>query len=89
MGEWADYVAHGERIAAALNHGGTYNVDPLHMAYALINAEVMTGTARWNKCPNCGTPYSSAKPGSNETTCSAKCWVAYQVYVTDSAQGWT
>jgi len=87
VASWEEHLGHGKLVAAALNEGGTYNVDPLHMAYALLNAEVLAGVATWAKCPNCGDPYNRAQEGSNETTCSQECWDSYLAYVTQEARG--
>ena len=83
MKTWEEHLDHGRLVAQALNEGGTYDVDPLHMAYALANAETLAGTAFWSKCPNCGNPYNGAQEGANDTTCSRACWDVYLAYVTN------
>lgn len=80
MASWEEHLGRGRLVAQALNEGGTYNVDPLHMAYALLNADILAGGPQWYKCANCGKPYSSAQ-GANETVCSMKCWDDYLAYV--------
>jgi hypothetical protein len=57
--------------------GGEYIT---HLAYQEINHQGAAGR-QWAKCPNCGNPYPLDRPGSNETTCSQRCWDDYAAYV--------
>ena len=72
--EWSDVL----RQARARGEGGYV----LHTAYYIVNEQERQGI-RWNKCPNCGSPYRRGRKGSNSTTCSIECWESYRAYIND------
>lgn len=76
---WAQYCILGAEIADVLNDGETYDVDPLHMAYALLNADIKYGRSQpWAKCMDCGMPFET---GKSTNFCSEACENATLAYM--------
>ena len=82
--KWVDYVIHGQEVADVLNDGGTYSVDPLHMAYALLNADIKNGRCHpWAKCKDCGMPFEVGT-GRGTDFCSEDCENATYEYLAET-----
>ncbi len=69
------------KVTAAMLNGGAYDVHPLHLAYAMLNADAFMNGTLWSKCPNCGDPYKTSDEGADTTLCSQKCREDYTFYL--------